>query len=546
MDGIIQKMEFMYPAKGDVNHVILLLVVSTQRDTRLRRFEWYDNTDLDTLEQRGDHLAGTRKQCPLLLIPFAVTTGFSLVYEDRIALYPKMLEDMVPTFAPTLAPSRVDPKEPGSSQGFPLWTGWARPTRRDDWASTNECLYLCREDGTVRFMEFTRATPTMTVTSQVGQININVDTAFAVLDNGVGGWTTEKISSDDILVAAGDMSHGSLIRFAARQDGEELQTISNWAPMIDFCLASVNTALHSSAVLAGPIHPGGRDRVFGCFGKGRNHGAVCELRSGIQARSSIIFELDKGITKSWILPDLSGSGTAIYILIAYSRDDPTVVLRVGHDGGEPEDIHEPEALYGIDIDSMTLAACSTITGIVIQITERSLQAFVPSQGPPLVRRLDETIKLAYVEGRSSAILMATASNRLYYGSLTIDQGALRFDVAEESGVAKPIYLTSEPSCVYLETINQKIYAFVGTASGQLHVFIAHCTVGLQLILTYDFQGDVAICDSVAVIYRETHAIGRSGVLILCGLRNGSLETFSFRPEESGTQSFDIKSHCWLL
>ncbi|MCJ1378693.1 hypothetical protein MMC17_001792 [Xylographa soralifera] len=526
LDGIILRIEFLHPRREDEYHVILLVVISMGERIKLRVYDWDSSKDLQTIKTGGDLLVKANKKCPLLLIPFTMTTGFILVSEDAMAVYWNIMTGSIKS--DRLRLEHQDIKEPGSSRKMPLFTSWARPTRREDWNLENDAFYLCREDGSVKFVEFHRDNLPRLTKSEVGGISINVDTAFAVLDDdGIGKYHMGG-RSYDMLVAAGDMSGGILMRFEARKWPEPQQSIPNWAPMMDFCTAHVAPDLESDAArpsvsYESQIH--GHERLFGCFGRGKDHGAVGEIQTGVEASSRINFEVNSGITGMWILPDVSGSPNSTCVLMT-DPEDMTTLLRIQNNGSSAEEIVDFEDLCGIDLDSVTLAAGSTLANIVIQITKRSMRALSPTLGSRFIHTFErETIKLAHIEGQSSAVLVATNNNFLHYGEffITNREIALSWEADQNS----PFSLSSEASCVYLVKVEQYMFAFVGTTAGQLHLFSVGLETGFLLILTRDFHEEFGICDSIAVIARDSETKAWPLMAVVCGLRNGSVHSFFF-------------------
>jgi len=538
VDAIIQKIEFLYPSIEDQYHVILLLVATFGDRTRLLIYEWDCLGDLRAIGAPKTHPLPTSLRCPLLLIPFTIITGFVLVCEGSIWVYHDILtgdvqcsfirtpEDMHQTLA----------REPGSSRSFPLWTAWARPLRREGYASENDVFYLCREDGVVQFLEFPRANIPQNTFHRPGELLMNVDTAFAALDLAWDQFQPRIPSKDDqweggdILIAAGDMSDGKVVRMAARRNAESKQSIPNWTPMVDFCTASS----FSGRIFAGESrspedHPSssGRERIFGCIGRGKNHGAICEMRSGIEARSHICSELEDQIMGLWILPDISGTNSGVCLLLSY-LDDTAMLLQIPN--GASNEILELEDLFGIQADSRTFAAGSTSTGYIVQVTAHSVRVFEPGHNVSVVRPFEkQRVILACV--RSEAILIATDND----GDLCLTYAELQGLSGHISlgWVDKPFLMHAEPSCLSLQAIKGVKYAFVGDTGGKLLVFMVSLTGGLTRKLTYDFEEEFSICESVTLLRHESQAGSGDRYLLLCGLRNGSLETFLLDHGQTG-------------
>jgi len=540
--GIIQKMEFLNPSPDDEDHVILILVVTSDEKTKFLLYEWDCSRSLRAVGSPKTHPVSLALRCPLLLIPFTIITGFVLVCESSISVYHDILTgDMQCAYIRT--PQDLDEsvaKEPGNSRRFPLWTAWARPRRRAEYASENDVFYLCKEDGTVQFLEFNVNSIPSSAFHWTGDLLVNVDTAFAALDLEWEGLpppadpsSDNQMGSDDILIVGGDMSDGKVVRMAARKNAEPQQPIPNWTPMVDFCTANtLPNGIVQAASRRPEVHALStrRERIFGCIGRGRNHGAVCEMRSGIEARSRLHCEIDDGVTGMWILPDISGTGSGTCLLMTYLDNTTTIIRIANDDSGDIGILSEPDEVFGIETDSRTFAAGSTSTGTstgaIVQVTGRSLRAFAPGNAVPIVRRFEnERVTLACI--RSEAILVATDQGGqlcLHYGEIKVSSGQILLDWADES-----LILDAEASCLSLQAIEGTEYAFVGDADGKLHVLVASSTDGLTRELIHDLEGEFAICESVILLREESQAGSRGQYLLLCGLRNGSLQTFLFEP-----------------
>ncbi|MCJ1298534.1 hypothetical protein MMC08_001324, partial [Hypocenomyce scalaris] len=370
VEGIILKMEFLHPPQGENNHVILLLVISLNQRTRLLCYEWDCSTDLRQAKQKGDgQLVHPEDSHPLLLIPFTISSGFMLVCEKVISVYKGILTG--PATRRWLALDHYEPpQDPGNSRRPPLWTHWAKPVRHGEYASNHNDIYLCREDGIVRWLEIDEASEgeDAMIGSQMypGNIGCNIDTAFASLD--------QPTNRPDLLVSSGDTSNGGLfiIRPSQYIEPRATQTIHNWAPTIDFVTARVSSSSHGiqrhvSSSNEGPMF---RERIFACTGRGSKHGAVSELRYGVEARIGTSVEIEDGVLDLWALSALSGGDT--FVLLSYSAT--TMLLHIPSDLGNSESeikLVEDENM-GLYFDARTITAGVTTEDFIIQITESSI------------------------------------------------------------------------------------------------------------------------------------------------------------------------------
>ena len=534
VEGIILKMEFLHPPQGENNHVILLLVISLNQRTRLLCYEWDCSTDLRQAKQKGDgQLVHPEDSHPLLLIPFTISSGFMLVCEKVISVYKGILTG--PATRRWLALDHYEPpQDPGNSRRPPLWTHWAKPVRHGEYASNHNDIYLCREDGIVRWLEIDEASEgeDAMIGSQMypGNIGCNIDTAFASLD--------QPTNRPDLLVSSGDTSNGGLfiIRPSQYIEPRATQTIHNWAPTIDFVTARVSSSSHGiqrhvSSSNEGPMF---RERIFACTGRGSKHGAVSELRYGVEARIGTSVEIEDGVLDLWALSALSGGDT--FVLLSYSAT--TMLLHIPSDLGNSESeikLVEDENM-GLYFDARTITAGVTTEDFIIQITESSIHvtSFVAAKHRWSRQCKEERIVAADICRTNPATVTALRRGEDVYLHLATLSTSGEHISLDEFG--EPILLPSEPACLSLHLIGEQYLAFVGTLASTLQIFRASIGSGFVPIVEYNFDGHFAICDSIALLSRQNEVQNQpSEILLLCGLRNGSVEILRIRPQEDSSQ-----------
>ncbi len=411
--------------------------------------------------------------------------------------------------------SRDAPVRPGSSRRAPLWTHWARPVRREAHTSKHDDLYICREDGMVRFLEISEESEIMVDASmKAGILGCDIDTAFASLDLG--------LDRDDLLIAGGDMSDGGLYLFQARQSPEHVQCVPNWAPTIDFITAAVVpdenlvSKRSSSNIDMGLFG----DRIFAGAGRGCKHGALVELRFGLQARMGTTIDLEEsGTLRLWTLPDLAGEG--LYFLL--SNSSHSSLLHLSTDTSTVSGEHDEST--GLDFNSTTLAAGATPEGLVIQVTDTSIRATTIVTVKPRFNWNCEAEKIvaATIHGKTSSIVTALRIGdeiTLHLGRMTVGDNV----TVTMSEVGHALVLQSEPTCLSVEIVGRTSYVFVGTAAGTLQIFRMSLDSGLVPMLEQTLAlepglATFAVCESLAV------ATSGEGAMLICGLRNGCLQVF---------------------
>lgn len=560
-------MEFLYPPEDEPNRIILLFIVSVTGNNK-SHLVWYDwNADIplhqSQLKQYRIALHPD-EQLPLLLIPLIKNTAFILVCEKRMVLIKDILTGSFHRFIHRLA-AEQEPQEPGISTRRPLWVQWARPMRSKKIRPNQDYIVLCREDGIVQYMVIDDGITQMIDSNHnVGRLGININTSFATVDLGV--------NAQDLLVAGGDESDGGLWDFPPRQKyPNQRGIISNWTPINDFAVANVPIFRQNAGIADAANNPSkGQQRLFACSGRGK-HGAISELRYGVQASKTIStfplhHDLEKSVLGIWAfhgfwplgekdthLNDITyiilSHPLRTYLLLVWLRQDrePT-----SDDVGllQP-DVHNVVDDVGLDLDVRTIAVGCTTQGLTIQITETSFRAtWLPV--PRLLK--DEVIKeedtkdskpdrmhldanrsqerYTYSFGDSqvlAACIHTTADNSNTVLAFQRD-GRFYLEFGNFVNEYRPFDqrypLHAQPSCLSLVENEDRILVLVGTLVGELEVFllgdVGSGLLAPNIITRYAFAGPFGICDTVATSSRATGKGVQS--LLVCGLRNGTVET----------------------
>ena len=523
-------MEFIH-TQDDEEEALLLLIVRLNKKIVVQLYGWDCARGLDSLFVRWQGWTlHSNLGWPYLLIPYTVSTGFLIVCEKGEYEY-KFVDDATggPCALPRVpAQGRSDqwrPESPANSGDHLVWTGWGRAFRRSQWSSKNEWLFLCREDGAIRLIALERYSPTQLSMRDVlpGRLSVNIDTAFAVLDCAAENLQPDdERGSFDMLLAAGNMSDGGLFLFKVREEGVPYQTVPNWTPVLDFGIvpgASRGVGYDQRDYHPMPRQLGDKDRIFSCSGRDQKHGAVCEIRSGVEARIVDLAEAPEfvGTTQLWLLPDPNQMG--IYTLaaneITHFQFDP--------EAEEAEEIH-PLISSIIDLDSTTLAATRTASDILVQITTSAVRAISCRTRPPFAERVfsrsldDNTIAKASIDTYTSSALVVLRDDR---GNFALCLLELRCEQANVNlRDVGHIEIPAEPSCLTLQSMHDAQFGFIGTHDSSLYVSKVYPT-GLHRAGRYRFQGEFSVCESVCIIQSPSTTDQRE-CRVLCGLRDGTL------------------------
>jgi hypothetical protein len=391
IDGIIYKMEFIFPAKDDPEHIILLLVVVRRGKTWMHVFDWAAGNNLREIrciDKQGYPVARDYRM-PLLVIPLTSKSAVILI-SDQGGVICEGLVEGAPTYETLdLAIPSASPLHNGL--GPPLWTSWARPLRTRSWSKSHDLLYLAREDGSVTLveLEIDDSAELMVVSGHLGLLNAKISTAFASLA-GAG-------FMNDILVAGGDSGPGgvyevsnlflppvlstNLGKVCARRVAEVVVPIQNYSPILDFVIvrkhfANQDVGRSMKELIKEPLFFE-QERLFACTGKPL-YGAVTELRLGNEARIRFNAQLDVPPRGLWALPrqnttQIDGESRQIWPLsIVLAVGNQSILLSLSENERNNQLIEEIEQSNSwLDLSSQTLLV-TTCGQNLVQVTESSI------------------------------------------------------------------------------------------------------------------------------------------------------------------------------
>ena len=517
-------MEFLHPPHKSHHLVTLLLVVCKSGKSRLVWYEWDSTQPLTQAHIKPfSHVLPNDERMPSLLIPMTALTAFILVCESHITLYSDLSTGKPIRYIHHLS-HRQDPEEAGTSKKRPIWVQWARVMRSWTHRAQGDGVYLCREDGIVHFLALRHSLPGLIDSNhQVGRLGTNIDTSFAVLDVGP--------HSSDLLAAGGDGSEGGLWRFDARELAKKITNSPNWTPVMDLCSATVPKKLQDIQLPRNGKW-GDDHRMFACVGKAKQ-GAISEIRYGILAARSLSISLkdilDSGILAVWAFH--SPSQATSYLILSHPKQ--TYLVRIRPDGNDEEnslvDIIEKSPALGLN--ERTIAVRATSEGRIIQITERAVW------GASLAVLDDVDPGNCFHHDFDVAWVLAACVEVSRLEALTLvaieDRGRYFLQLALLDNMYKVIGDTLEtefqPTAVCLTRIGSEVFVFVGYVDRTIHIIVKGNNSGQDsLKVTYRFEGDFSVCESIAVSTPIVRGNGDFVMLVGCGLRDGSVHTLQFQ------------------
>ncbi|OAX79987.1 hypothetical protein ACJ72_05688 [Emergomyces africanus] len=517
-DGDITAMDFLYPAAGDEDRIVLMLLVNNLTKTNIACYTWKAAEGVANVEaKRIKSRILPEFRLPSLFIPLKFATSCLLVAQAGYCVYEINLTD-----------NTVSMKDRSLDErgGHPC-TAWVRPRRNISHHEIEDDLYLCRQDGELSYLEIKkRSNETWWLLKdiRIKSIGCNVDRGFAILDSAfkAGG---------DILVAAGSMGDGGLYLLGARMNSKCLQRIPNWAPVLDSVLIkapdSQATGNHQNGSKTVDF---AFDRIFTCSWDGIYRGSITELRHGIEARVGLVIDQEdsSNVLDIWAVPNGQTGGT--YFL--FSNPLSSSVISVPVDSDDDLYVMDEEAT-GLDLDAQTIAAGSSREGVVIQLTDSSIHLSVLENTAlrysTRCQNQTERIIVAAVNGTLSlfaAAVRTAADIRVYLRKVEIIDGSLQCPT-----VGQALPLACEPVSMSIELIFSHPVLFIGTTDGKLlaaRIDPEQGPVPLlgQNVLLPAGNDESTVCESFTVILVPRR--GRTKTTLFCGLRNGNLVTFDVR------------------
>ena len=537
VDGMIHRMEFLYPPIDDASSVILMLVLCIDGDFVLRRYDWDCSQSIDDIKVAWSGLdIPVEWNMPLLLIPIRIAAGFLLVCEDHAAIFSNVLVGSATARSMPLPCADDEDPDPSNSRTAPLWTAWARPpdrSKRDGLAADVDHLFLAREDGLIRYISLKKSAGGSVQLSpashDAGRFDVNVDQAVAILD------TDHFIEgASDVLVTAGNMSDGGLYQIPPYRKGALVHSIPNWAPIPDMAVipyAAPPANGHTESALPSLC---GKNRVFTCSGSGSKHGSIREIRTGVrgQVHAEHFLEDSHGCSRLWPvrLPPCRGQ----YLVESFPDSSDWSYLSEGafpnapqHAPGNPLDDspNRPFISTWMDASSPTLEAGLTWTEVLVQVTPTAIRALFLEAKEPYDQYLQNReiegsfITHASLDPRSSSILLCLRNeNRTNLRLARLQAQDQSVDVQEIKGCSLP--KSQEPCSVFLCSAEHHSYGFVGTSEQKLLIVLVSDEVVPSR--NHSFAGDDALCDSICVIPCQKVEGEARKYRVFCGLRNGEL------------------------
>lgn len=519
----------MHPEANDLDHIILLLIVSKNGTSKLVWFEWDIKVKLSDAPLVPNSFSLPREHVlPLLLIPLHAFNSFLLVNRSNASVYRDVLtgtpaSEPINLIKDDLSNPAMDP----DSRNSPLWISWARPVRyrtsssgRNSAVTKDDNIYLCREDGLIKFVDINHVRNRMIDGAHnAGQLHTAVDGAFTVIDLGP--------NHDDMLVASGQAGSAGLWRLSARQTAEPIFSQMGWAPMRDCTvIPSCQVQPTAQTQALGSLETVERPMQILVGAARSKHGSISEIRFGWQADPLGSIDL-QGVINDVVLDVflLSPFEHLMLILVSHPMSSSLLWLQ---EGMQPELLGEVD---GMLLGYKTLSAAISGSGILCQVTTHSIIC------SSLHQELENTIHWQRNFENPTENIMAACfdikEQQTFMAYSLQRDGAHSIQVLliteSYTCVGGPFQTCDATTSLAIHISEHRIIVAAANTQGTVEIFALSWQAGFDQVFQKVAEGSsvdcCTICDSIALLADEEPNAQHEQYLIVCGLRNGHICTF---------------------
>lgn len=584
INACIVKIAFLHPERTDKDQILLLVVTAdlgrSGHPLKLNVYEWNHKDDLHIHQPNTwGYRLDPKFNRPQLIIPSPYCPTFIWVADQEIIDVENILS-RTPTFTPL--PLSLKASVPlqrcwGQSDHFPLFTQWTRANRPYPMfrQTQREWIYLVREDG--KFFSISREYGAAAI-SMAGTLEGNASTAFAFFQ------TSNDPREQDLLISVSHGCPGEVISIhhtkEEHQDRQEAMApriqhrTLNWGPVL--------SAISSSTTSSARVQKGTRD-VLSFTSNLQPFGALSELRKGYKADVTSFLDLRQMSLEAsqlraangiWVVSD--GNGGRIFFI---STPGETTVFGITatekvrqfrtDQGSQP---NGPGRGIGCSIgkprlDEETILITQCPDGRVVQVTKSAVIGLgKPTYNPthadetgedaeligtfrpsfPFGKGVQETNLCAAYHQKSEHLTTAFLTPGAGYmvrhyplrGRVGTGLMAMPMSMSMAGSKISPvgqIRTKAKPSCIALFDAEGQSFFALAFEGGVIDVFRKQDDQTVQ-VATFDEKRKVHI-ESMAVVSRPATVSQGPKFVLICGLRQGSIETF----EIGGLNQVVVKS-----
>ncbi|KAF2101435.1 hypothetical protein NA57DRAFT_53402 [Rhizodiscina lignyota] len=562
VEGTIQCMDFLALGSDYPDHVALVLVVASEQRTKILWYTW-NFAENPTLKHSGSHThpLGPGFQKPQLLIPMEHSPSFLLVYEKEYLIGSDAMSRSLNLYGPTefLNTQQQAPIFPATSSRRPLWTAWSRAVRNVQWIDKKkEAFHIVREDGYVYYFHLENGEADMS--GKMALFGGFVDQAFAYCE------VDTTLRGPFFLVSTGNESPGQVLKIGLGPNDllygltrpeamtpQTVETLHNWSASFDMTVSGLG---QRSGVGASE----GRTSIYTTAMRGPRHGAIAELRLGVEALTKFTGTIESfsGVIRLWAVLETTRD---VLLFLSHAEETTLVRLSIATNAKEDDELEGDfnEENCGLVFNRPTLAVAILPRRQIVQVTDVSLQVLY-SDGNTL-KQFSEVILgppgsfhiiCASISRSTSTVVAALRVETAFALCLVQIQANIPPGLENtDDTVGELFILSSEPTAVAIFELGATLYTAASTADGTLHLLRRGERDTLSPCLTYrlarpEYANSPTICESLTVLHRSVDTESSHSditCMLVCGMRDGSILTVRLAPDmrmehANGTAEFN--------
>ncbi|KAI5235705.1 hypothetical protein E4T43_09091 [Aureobasidium subglaciale] len=538
VEGTILLMDFLYPPGHDQDRVVLLMIVLYRGIVRPTWAEWSYSDEHKTADMRLGQRIYSDSELPHMLIPLKGDAAFILATKKGITTFEHILTTAILSTRQGI--DKTDPpRDYPPSTNKPAWAHWVRPRRNVEYEE-EDYIYLISEDGNVYYVIFVQESPAEgVVINHVGSLKCHVDSACAPFGRSAQG---------DILIAHGASSEGCVWISDCRQaptshlepnggmHGYIVSQSPNWSGNFDLIAKSTSR---------GKLLPNSRDTLFAPSGR-QPYGKITELRMGIEARiDHEVKNFQFGVVShAWMLPVEQED---VY-LVMLSGPEQTHILSIPQSPDDNFILAEQMEPAGLDLQHSTLAA-AIVYGCILQITEFAICSCCDSEDSSRIEQWPpgyKAVAAAIDENLCLAAVVLRKDTRSEIRFFNVEEA--EHETVSTSEIGKPTEIEDEVVSVAIHSTTFLTFIVAGTSGGALHIFRVSPRHRLELYLEHEISHNVgnlevlSACEDILILGKQTLAGQPVGLVVLCGLRGGSIYALELQANLDATLQINSQQH----
>jgi hypothetical protein len=289
------------------------------------------------------------------------------------------------------------------------------------------------------------------------------------------------------------------------------------------------------------LPPYSRDTLFAPSGR-QPYGHLTELRMGLEARigaRDVEHAPYSVISHAWILPVPEDE----VFCIVLSSPGQTHFLSVPQsaEGNEFDDLRAMSTV-GLDLQHSTLAVAMLAGDCVLQITESAISLSRNARDSLLIQQwpVGHKAVAAAIENKIPCVVIAfRIDGRSEIRALTIDDVD---ETASSSELGNPVRIEGEVISLAIHSTSMLTFVVAGDSNGTLHIFRVSPKNGLEPYLEHEIPQNpdhlddleaLNACEDILILGEQTASKRPTDLVILCGLRGGSIYALELRVGSDG-------------